>query len=61
MTQKRYTEDILPAVQQRKKEVKASDQHFIFQEDNDESNGTRSKENIARYKKIEMKLNYIDD
>ena len=61
MTQKRYTKDILSVVQQRKKEVEASDQHFIFQEDNDESHGTRSEENIARYRKIEMELDYIDD
>ncbi len=35
--------------------------HFIFQEDNDGSHGTRSKENITRYTKDEMELDFIDD
>lgn len=36
----------------------------MFQEDNDDSHGTRSEENIARtarYRKIEYELNYTDD
>ena len=35
--------------------------HFIFQEDNDGSHGTRSFENVARMAKDLMELDYIDD
>ena len=61
MTQKRYAADILPIVEARMKECATQKQQFIFQEDNDGSHGTRSQENIARMKKDEMELGYIDD
>ena len=35
--------------------------HFIFQEDNYRSHGTRSEENVARMAKDLMELDYIDD
>ena len=64
MTQEIFSKDILPIVYARKCEIE--DEHinegvFIFQEDNDGSHGTRSQENIARYTKDEMELDYIDN
>ena len=51
MTQKRYAQEILLIVKRRKDEVERRNSHFIFQEDNDGSHGTRSEENIARFTK----------
>ena len=59
MTQQRYVDEILPIVEKRMQE--ATGETFTFQEDNDNSHGTRSYENIARYKKIEMDLDFIDN
>lgn len=61
MTQERYVKDILLIVRRRKKEVKQAGRQFIFQEDNDGSHGTRSEENIARYRKVKMKLKFIEN
>ena len=64
MTQERYASDILPLVHARKIDVelnKINGGHFIFQEDNDGSHGTRSYENIARMTKDEMELDFIED
>ena len=64
MTQERYVKDILPLVEARKLDMernKINGGHFIFQEDNDGSHGTRSEENIARMVKDRMELDYIDD
>ena len=61
MTQERYVKEILPIVEARMKEVEAQKQQFIFQEDNDNSHGTRSQENIARFKRDQMELDYIDN
>ena len=61
MNQRRYYSDILPIVEARKKEVEAEKRDFIFQEDNDGSHGTRSAENIARFRKDKMNLDYIDN
>jgi transposase len=60
MTQERYANEILPIVKARKKEVEATGGHFVFQEDNDGSHGTRLDENIARFRKVEMKLEFIE-
>jgi hypothetical protein len=61
MTQQRYADELLLIVKDRKLWVEAEERQFIFQEDNDDSHGTRSKENIACYRKIEYELNYFDD
>ena len=61
MTQERYAKDILSLVKQRKEEVEASGGQFIFQENNDGSHGTRSEENIALYRKVEMELEFIEN
>ena len=61
MTQERYANDILLIVQRRKEEVKQAGARFVFQENNDDSHGTRSEENIARFRKIQIKLEFIEN
>ncbi len=61
MTQERYVNEILPIVKARKKEVKSAGDQFVFQENNDDSHGTRSEENIARFRKVQMKLKFIEN
>jgi len=60
ITMQDYTKSILPIVEKRMKEVESSGETFIFQEDNDGGHGTRSSENIAIHKKIEMNLDFIE-
>ena len=61
MTQERYANEILPIVKDRKKEVEQAERQFLFQEDNDGSHGTRSDENIARFRKVQMELKFIEN
>ena len=61
ITQKRYTKKILSIIARRKRLLELEDKEIIFQEDNNESHGTRSSENCCVYAKDEIKLNYIDD
>lgn len=61
MTQERYANEILSIVQDRKQGVKQAERSFVFQEDNDGSHGTRSEENIARFRKVQMKLEFIEN
>jgi hypothetical protein len=60
ITMQDYTKSILPIVEKRMKEIESSGETFIFQEDNDRGHGTRSSENIAIHKKIEMNLDFIE-
>ncbi len=34
---------------------------FLFQKNNDDSHDTRSDENIARFRKVQMKLKFIEN
>ncbi len=61
MTQERYANEILPIVKARKKEVESAEDQFVFQKNNDGSHGTRSEENIARFRKVQMKLKFIEN
>ena len=61
MTQERYTNDILPIVRRRKEEVERARGQFVFQEDNDGSHGTRSEESIARFAKVQMEWEFIEN
>jgi hypothetical protein len=61
MTQERYANEILPIVKARKEEVESAGGQFVFQEDNDGSHGTRSEENIARFRKVQMELEFIEN
>ncbi len=61
MTQERYVNEILPIVKARKKEVKSAEDQFMFQKNNDDSHDTRSEENIARFRKMQMKLKFIEN
>jgi uncharacterized protein YdaU (DUF1376 family) len=61
MTQERYANEILPIVKARKKEVESAEDQFVFQKNNDGSHGTRSEENIARFRKVQMKLEFIEN
>ncbi len=62
MTQKRYANEILSIVEGRKKEMKqAVEGQFLFQKNNDDSHDTRSDENIARFRKVQMKLKFIEN
>ncbi len=61
MTQERYVNEILPIVKARKKEVKSAEDQFVFQKNNDDSHDTRSEENIARFRKMQMKLKFIEN
>ncbi len=61
MTQERYVNEILPIVKARKEEVKSAGDQFVFQENNDGSHGTRSEENIARFRKVQMELEFIEN
>ncbi len=61
MTQKRYANEILSIVVYRKKEMKQAEDQYLFQKDNDDSHDTRSDENIARFRKVQMKLKFIEN
>ncbi len=61
MTQERYANEIISIVEGRKKEVEQAGSQFLFQEDNDGSHGTRSDENIARFRKDQMELEFIEN
>ena len=61
MTQERYRNEILPIVRRRKELLDLRGEGMIFQEDNDGSHGTRSQENMCRYYKDEIDLDFIDD
>ena len=61
LTQERYVNEVLPIVRERKQFLSRKGESMIFQEDNDNSHGTRSYENRARYAKIEMDLDFIED
>lgn len=61
MTQERYVNEILPIVKARKEEVKSAEDQFVFQKNNDDSHDTRSEENIARFRKMQMKLKFIEN
>ncbi len=61
MAQERYAKDILPIVRRRKEEVERAGGQFVFQEDNDGSHGTRSDKNIARFRKVQMELEFIEN
>ena len=59
MTQKRYVNEILSIVKDKKKEIEQAERQFLFQENNDGLHDTRSDENIARFRKVQMKLEFI--
>lgn len=61
MTQERYVNEILFIIKVRKKEVEAAEGQFVFQKNNDDSHGTRFDENIARFRKVQMKLKFIEN
>ena len=48
MTQKYYTERVLPVYLQSYNEARMKDLNPLLQEDNDSSHGTRSEDNMAR-------------
>ena len=62
MTQERYAQEILPIVGRRAAFLRTTEgKNMIFQEDNDGGHGTRSEDNICRFKKAEWDIDYIDD
>ena len=62
MAQKCYASENLPIVCHRMLELQhLHGKDMIFQEDNDGSHGTRSEDNICRFTKCDMELDYIDD